>query len=112
MKVTETFFSLEVADMARATKFYQEALGADVAYATSFWTSLYVARVRVGLFANLEHEGGRTGLHFAVSDLEEALTEITKAGGRVVSSPTSPAPGVITADAADTEGNIFTLRGS
>lgn len=96
--------------MARATEFYTTALGATVAFATPFWSSLYIARVRIGLFHQPAHSGGRTGLHFAVGDLSQALFEIERAGGAVVRPAAEAAPGVVVADAADTEGNVFALR--
>jgi|ERR1700722_11991484 predicted enzyme related to lactoylglutathione lyase len=107
--VSETFLSVSVRDMARATAFYVDALGARVAYATPAWSSLYVAGVRLGLALDAEYGGGRTGLHFAVSDLADAGAEVERAGGRVLQARVEVAPGVFVGDAADTEGNIFTL---
>ena len=69
MSVIEVFFAVEVANMERATAFYVNALGATVAFASPGWSSLRIAGVRIGLALNPMHEGGRTGLHFAVSDL-------------------------------------------
>jgi predicted enzyme related to lactoylglutathione lyase len=110
MGVTETFFSVTVRDMERATAFYVKALGATVSYPSPRWSSLHIAGVRIGLFHDPEHAGGRTGLHFGVTDLAAALREIEGAGGQVISAPAEVAPGVIVADAADTEGNVFSLR--
>jgi catechol 2,3-dioxygenase-like lactoylglutathione lyase family enzyme len=67
MQVKETFFSVHVADMARATAFYVEAFGAEVVAAVPFWSSLRIAGVRVGLALVAGHTGGRVGLHFAVA---------------------------------------------
>ena len=111
MRVTETFFSLEVRDMQRATAFYVGALGADVTYASERWSSLSIAGVRVGLFLHPEHPGGRVGLHFAGDERGAAGAAIERAGGRIVSPANEVAPGVVTVDVADTEGNTFTLRG-
>ena len=107
--VTETFFSLEVGEMARATAFYVEALGATVAFASPGWTSLRIAGVRLGLALSPEHAGGRVGLHFAVRDLAEARAEVERAGGCVVAASVEVAPGVFTAEMTDTEGNAFVL---
>ena len=68
--------------MERATAFYVNALGATVAFASPGWSSLRIAGVRVGLALNPMHEGGRTGLHFAVSDLVAARSDVQGAGGR------------------------------
>jgi predicted enzyme related to lactoylglutathione lyase len=107
--VSETFFSVEVRDMARATAFYVEALGATVAFVTPFWTSLRIAGVRLGLAQSSEHTGGRVGLHFAVRDLAGARAEVERAGGRVVAASIEVAPGVFTAEVTDTEDNTFAL---
>ena len=110
MVVTETFFSIEVADMARATAFYAAALGARVSYATPVWTSIYIASVRVGLFHLPGHPGCRTGLHFGVDDLPAAIASIEAAGGKLVVPASEVAPGVVVADCIDTEGNAFAVR--
>jgi predicted enzyme related to lactoylglutathione lyase len=50
-----------------------------------------------------------TGLHFVVDDLEVASDAIVSAGGGLVADPIEVQPGVVVADAADTEENVFTL---
>lgn len=110
MSVVETFFSLEVDDMARATAFYVGALAATVTYSSPQWTSLHLAGVRIGLFARPGHIRGRTGIHFVVESLPAACAAIEDAGGTVAASPTEVAPDVVIAEAIDTEGNTFTLR--
>lgn len=110
MDVTETFFSLEVSDMARATAFYVNALGATVTFTSPDWSSLLIARVRIGLFLHREHQGGAVGLHFAVKDLTTLRPKLEQAGGQLVGDPIEVAPGVVIASAMDTEGNTFTLR--
>jgi predicted enzyme related to lactoylglutathione lyase len=107
--VSETFFSVLVHDMDRATAFYVGALGATVAFAVPDWTSLRIAGVRIGLARSADHTGERTGIHFAVGNLAEAHAEIERAGGRVVQGAVEVAPGVIISDAKDTEGNTFVL---
>jgi predicted enzyme related to lactoylglutathione lyase len=109
MLVRETFFSLAVADMARATAFYVAALGASVAFASAGWSSLHIAGVRVGLALAPAHAAGRTGLHFAVDDLAAARADVERAGGRIVAPALELAPGVVVAEVTDSEGNLFTL---
>jgi predicted enzyme related to lactoylglutathione lyase len=111
VNVTETFFSIEVRDMQRATAFYVGALGATVAFASPRWSSLLVAGVRLGLALDDEHEDRRVGLHFAVRELEDARAAVERAGG-VTASPVEVAPGVVVVAATDTEGNTFTLTQS
>jgi predicted enzyme related to lactoylglutathione lyase len=106
--VIETFFSVDVADMARATSFYASAFGATVSFASPRWSSLHVAGVRVGLALASPHAPQRTGLHFAVSDLAATRAAVERAGGRCGASM-EVAPGVVIAEAKDTEGNTLTL---
>ena len=109
MVVLETFFSIEVGDMRRATAFYVGAVGATVAFGSPGWSSLHVAGVRLGLALSPGHTGARTGLHFAVGDLEAARADIERAGGKT-SPPVEVAPRVFVADVTDTEGNTFALK--
>jgi predicted enzyme related to lactoylglutathione lyase len=108
MIVRETFFSVEVVDMQRATSFYVNALGATVAFASPAWSSLRIAGVRIGLALSPRHEATKTGLHFTVSNLGDARADVERAGGHVA-APTEVAPGTLIAEATDTEGNTFTL---
>jgi predicted enzyme related to lactoylglutathione lyase len=110
--VIETFFSLAVLDMERATSFYTAAFGAKVAYASPRWTSIHIAGVRIGLFLHPMSAGGGTGLHFVVPDLAAARTAIEQAGGHAAAHEQEVAPGVVTLAATDTEDNGFTLRGA
>ena len=107
--VRETFFTVTVRDMERARGFYVAALGATVASASPRWSSLCIAGVRVSLFLDPGHAPDRIGLHFVVDDLPRACESIGRAGGRVVAPATEVAPGVVTCDVADTEGNVLTL---
>ena len=109
MKVRETFLSIPVADMERARRFYVGAFDASVQYESPVWSSLRIAGVRLGLNASPHDAGSRTGLHFVVDDLALACEAIVSAGGEVVAHPSEVQPGVVLADVADTEGNIFTL---
>jgi len=98
--------------MPRATAFYCESMGAVTTFTSPRWSSLEITGVRVGLFSNPEHQGGRVGLHFAVSDLDAACAAVQRAGGKIVGPPTEVAPAVFVAEATDTEGNIFSLQRS
>lgn len=109
VSVTETFFSVNVEDMQRATAFYVQAFGATVLFSSPGWSSLRIAGVRVGLALAAEPTGGAVGLHFAVSDLAEATAAVERAGGCIASSPMEVAPGVVVVQVIDTEGNTFAL---
>ena len=78
-------------------------------FATPGWTSIRIAGVRLGLALSPGPVSARVGLHFAVSDLAAAGARVERAGGRASGPPTEVAPGVVIADATDTEGNTFTL---
>lgn len=108
--VTETFFAVPVADMARATAFYEAAFDASVTFASPAWTSLAIAGVRVALFADGALAGRSIGLHFAARDLRVPCGAVEAAGGRIVAAPAEAAPGLVLAQVADTEGNAITLR--
>ena len=110
--VTETFFSVEVLDMRRATAFYVKALGARVTFASPGWSSLMIAGVRIGLALKARHEGAATALHFAVYDLERTGAQIEQAGGSVSPSPVELTPGVVLVRCRDSEANTFTLTRS
>jgi predicted enzyme related to lactoylglutathione lyase len=109
MTVTETFFAINVRDMERAKKFYVDTFGATVSAASERWTSIYIARVRIGLFHHPEHKGGWTGLHFVVDDLASTLASVEGHGGRCA-APVEVAPGVVLVDVTDPEGNVVSLR--
>jgi predicted enzyme related to lactoylglutathione lyase len=108
--VTETFFSLGVADMDRAIAFYTSSLGAVAIWTSPRWSSVQIAGVRVGLFSDPKHGGARTGLHFCVSDIETACASVKRCGGKVVTPSAEVAPAIFIAEVSDTEGNIFALR--
>lgn len=107
--VLETFPSVQVADMSRATAFYVQAVGATVVFASAEWTSLRIAGVRVGLALAPEHGGARTGLHFTVRDRAAVRARVLAAGGALVAEALPVARGIVIDDVADTEGNVFAL---
>jgi predicted enzyme related to lactoylglutathione lyase len=108
--VVETFLSISVSDMDRATMFYSKSLGATCKWTSPRWSSLEIAGVRIGLFANPGYRGARVGLHFAVTDLDAACDSIERAGGKIVAPASQAAPGVLVAEVSDSEGNIFSLQ--
>jgi predicted enzyme related to lactoylglutathione lyase len=108
MKVRETYLSIPVTDMERARRFYVRAFDASVQYESPGWSSLRIAGVRLGLNASPHDAGSRTGLHFVVDDLALACEAIASAGGEVVAHPSEVQSGVVLADVAATEDNIFT----
>lgn len=110
--VVETFLSLGVASMERAATFYAGSLGAVATWTSPRWSSLKLAGVRIGLFEDPAHGGGRTGLHVVVTDLGAACAAVERAGGTIVFPAHQVAPGVLVAEVSDTEGNVFSLQES
>jgi predicted enzyme related to lactoylglutathione lyase len=109
MLVKETFLSLAVTNMERATTFYAQAFGATIAYASERWSSLIIAGVRLGLALKDDHDGDQQcGLHFVVDDLQIAGNEVRRAGGTAL-GPRTVVPGLRFVEASDTEGNSFFL---
>jgi predicted enzyme related to lactoylglutathione lyase len=107
--ILETFISVPIADMERATRFYATALDATVSYALSFWSSLHIGGVRVGLALVTDHAPAETAMHFSVADLAAACADVERAGGRVIAARVEVAPGVVQAQVKDSEGNGFVL---
>ncbi len=66
--------------------------------------------VMVGLYPGSGTPARAAGLHFAVTDLARACSQIERAGGRIVTPSLEVAPGVVIAEVTDTEANPFTLR--
>ncbi len=111
MKVISAKFVIMVADMARALRFYRDALGLAPAYESPHWCELSVGGAVIAL-----HGGGgegartRTGITLQVDDLAAATEAVRRAGGGVAGEPRERrSEGIVLADVVDTEGNAFTL---
>jgi predicted enzyme related to lactoylglutathione lyase len=110
MAVVSTYFMVMVADMERATAFYRDAFGADVKFASPYWTSLQIAGVAIGLHHGGDESRREIGLGFDVDDLDAACALVSGAGGGIVKAPEhKPTEGITIATVADTEGNEFSL---
>jgi predicted enzyme related to lactoylglutathione lyase len=111
VRVLQTLCIVGVADMDRATKFYTDAFGATVKFASPFWTSIEVAGVEIGLHGGASGEHRESGLGFTVDDIDAACRAVEAAGGSIVTPPaTRPDEGGVTlASIADTEGNQVSL---
>jgi len=109
-------FELPVDDPARATRFYQEALGWQITKwegPMPYWTvETDAAPPNAALGGGLSLRQGPehvTELTVAVDDIMVAVSKVIAAGGAVEMEPTLM-PGVDTlAQCLDTEGNIFGL---
>src|SRR3954452_2333015 len=85
IQVRKTYFILVVADMDRAMRFYAEAFDASVVFSSAEWSEVRVAGATVALHPGGDGTETATGLGFEVDDLEAALHQATRAGGRVTS---------------------------
>ena len=105
--VTRTYFTLDVADMARAVAFYREVLGPVIRYESQQWTEIKLGEATVALHAS----AGRpreTGLFVEVEDLDAACAAVARRGGRVLTAPVRKGT-TRSAEVADSEGNVLTL---
>jgi lactoylglutathione lyase len=110
MTVVSTYFIVMVSEMDRATAFYRDAFGADVKFASPYWTSLTIAGTAIGLHHGGDGTAREIGLGFDVDDLDATCAAVTAAGGAVVNAPEDrPQEGITIAKVADTEGNQFSL---
>src|SRR4051812_26093265 len=109
-QVQKTYFIVVVADMGRALHFYQEAFGALVIFSSAEWSELEVAGSTVALHPGGDGTQTVTGLGFEVADVDAALRQVMRAGGRVTSPVRDrPAERIRLAQVADTEGNLLTV---
>jgi predicted enzyme related to lactoylglutathione lyase len=110
MRVVETKCIVGVADMQRATRFYVDVFGADVAFESPWWSEIRIAGVNIGLHGGATGERHDSGLGFVVDDLDGACAAVERAGGVIVSPPKErPGEGVMLATITDPEGNEVSL---
>jgi lactoylglutathione lyase len=110
IQVGKTYFIVVVEDMDRALRFYTDAFGASVVFRSAEWSEVTVAGATVALHRGGDDTQTPTGLGFEVDDLDGALREVTRAGGRLTSPPRDrPAERIRLAQVADTEGNLLTV---
>jgi lactoylglutathione lyase len=108
--VRKTYFMVVVADMDRAVRFYTDAFGASVVFSSAEWSEVTVAGAAVALHPGGDGTQTATGLGFEVDDLDAALRQMRRAGGRVTSPARDRATERIRlAEVADTEGNLLTV---
>ncbi len=110
--VTRTYFTLSVADMARAVAFYRGVLGPVVRVESSTWSELKLGDATVALHATPDAAPRYTGLGVEVVDLHAAYHAVVALGGSIVSGPSPDPLGNASYEVADTEGNTFTIAGS
>lgn len=104
--VTGVKYLLSVADMARATAFYRDAVGLTVLESSEYWTELAHGTAIVALHGGGTDSIKRTGLSFTVQDLATFCARVAKAGAKLISGPEDRGEeGIALAQFIDTEGN-------
>jgi predicted enzyme related to lactoylglutathione lyase len=103
-----------VHDMSRAVAFYRDAMGLKVVMESPGWSMLSCGNALVGLHVIepgvSEGLALHAGLSLEVPDLEAALVDIRKAGGKLreIREPEPHIP-VRLAVVEDSEGNVFEI---
>jgi predicted enzyme related to lactoylglutathione lyase len=105
-----------VRDMARAVAFYRDALGLQIISESPGWSMLSCGDAIVALHilepGMPEGPARHAGLNLKVDNLEAAIADVRKAGGRLqaIREARPPQIPVRLAEIYDTEGNAFELR--
>jgi predicted enzyme related to lactoylglutathione lyase len=110
MQIECVKYVLYVQDMTRAVRFYRDVLGLTARMESPGWSEVARGDAVIGLHSGGDGAETSTALSFQVADLDAALLEIARAGGRVVDSPESrPGEPIRLARFADPEGNVVML---
>ena len=103
-------YVLTAQDMDRAVAFYRDVVGLKPRFSSSMWSELAFGDAIVALHGGGDGEQRKTGLSVQVEDLNSAVREIERGGGRVTREPEDrPGEPIRLAEVVDTEGNAFAL---
>ena len=110
MKVEGVTYMLMAQDMDRAVAFYRDVIGLEPRFSSPMWSELTFGDAIVAMHGGGSGELRRTGLSFQVEDLDSAVREVERGGGRVTRGPEDrPGEPIRLAGVVDTEGNAFAL---
>ena len=110
MNIESVTYMLMAQDMNRATAFYRDVVGLKPRFSSPMWSELTFGDAIVALHGGGRDELRMTGLNFQVEDLNSAVREIERGGGRVTREPEDrPGEPIRLAEVVDTEGNAFGL---
>ena len=87
MDVERVKYVIWAADMDRAVKFYQEALGGELLKQSDILSEVVVAGAIIGIHGGGEGKETWTGLSFQVGDVVAGAREVIAAGGQVSREP-------------------------
>ncbi len=116
MKARNPMVVLYVHDMARAVSFYSQVVGLTVLSESAGWSMLSCDGGVVGLHVIApgiaEGTAAFAGLCLEVDDLDAAVSEVERGGGRLrqIKEAEPPRVPVRLAELVDSEGNGFELR--
>ncbi len=110
MLVERVKYVIWAADLARATRFYQETFGAEVTRANSHISELDLAGAIIGIHGGGEGKRTWTGISIQVADVVAGAAEVVANGGGLVREPPKrTARHRISRCASITDGNEFML---
>ena len=110
MQVERVKYVIWAADLARASRFYQEVFGAEVIRANSHISELEIAGATIGIHGGGEGKRTWTGISIQVADVVAGAAEVVAHGCGLVREPQEEdgeAPHL--AMCFDTDGNEFML---
>ena len=110
MQVERVKYVIWAADLARASRFYQEVFGSEVIRANSHISELEIAGATIGNHGGGEGKRTWTGISIQVADVVAGAAEVVAHGGGLVREPQEEdgeAPHL--AMCFDTDGNEFML---
>lgn len=103
-------YVLMAQDMDRAIAFYRDVVGLEPRLSSPGWSELTFGDAVVALHGGGGDEQRMTSMSIQVEDLNSAVREIERGGGRVTREPEDrPGEPIRLAEVVDTEGNLFAL---
>jgi catechol 2,3-dioxygenase-like lactoylglutathione lyase family enzyme len=110
-----THLMLGVADVARATAFYEQTLGRAVRFKTDGIAFIDAGPIAIGLSADLgrlrQPIAGAVEVVFSVPNVRRAWRELTDKGVNVVREPRQVTPAEWAATFADPDGHLLSVFG-
>jgi len=108
VEITKTYLMVPVQDMDRAVSFYRDAVGLVVDFESPFWSELRWHDATLALHGGASAGERESWLGFHVTDLDGALAEVERAGGRRQGNERTESNARLQS-VVDPDGNIFTL---
>ncbi len=87
MQVERVKYVIWAADLARATRFYQQVFGAELTRSSSVMSELELAGAIIGIHGGGEGQRTWTGISIQISNVVTAAAEVLAHGGGLVREP-------------------------